>query len=73
MTATDTRTYHCRANVQLPSSACGREVLSVARRLLRERGELHAALHSGLPRTGRAVIISADNAAKYISAYADYL
>ena len=34
---------------------------------------LHAALHSGLPKTGRAVIISADNAAKYISAYAKYL
>ena len=34
---------------------------------------LHAALHSGLPKTGRAVIISADNAAKYISAYAGYL
>ena len=34
---------------------------------------LHAALHSGLPKSGRAVIISADNAAKYISAYAKYL
>jgi len=34
---------------------------------------LHAALHSELPKKGRAVIISADNAAKYISAYASYL
>ena len=34
---------------------------------------LHAALHSGLPKSGRAVLISADNAAKYISAYAKYL
>ncbi|HSG58599.1 MAG TPA: cysteine synthase family protein [Woeseiaceae bacterium] len=34
---------------------------------------LHAALHAALPRTGRAVIISADNAAKYISSYAKYL
>jgi cysteine synthase A/cysteine synthase B len=34
---------------------------------------LHAALHSGLPKTGRAVIISADNSAKYVSAYAKYL
>jgi cysteine synthase len=34
---------------------------------------LHAALESGLPRTGRAVLISADSAAKYVSAYAAYL
>ena len=34
---------------------------------------LHAALHSNLPKNGRAVIISADNSAKYISAYASYL
>jgi cysteine synthase len=34
---------------------------------------LHAALHAGLPRSGRAVVISADNSAKYISAYASYL
>ena len=34
---------------------------------------LHAALHSGLPKHGRAVLISADNSAKYVSAYAKYL
>jgi cysteine synthase len=34
---------------------------------------LHAALHSKLPKQGRAVIVSADSAAKYISAYAKYL
>jgi cysteine synthase B len=34
---------------------------------------LHAALHSNIPKHGRAVLISADNAAKYISAYSDYL
>ena len=34
---------------------------------------LHAALNSGIDKTGRAVIISADNAAKYISSYARYL
>ena len=34
---------------------------------------LHAALHSHLPKTGRAVLISADNSAKYISTYAKYL
>ncbi len=34
---------------------------------------LHAALRSGLPRSGRAVLISADNSAKYISAYAKRL
>ena len=34
---------------------------------------LHAALHSGLPKSGRAVIISADSAAKYVSSYAKYL
>ena len=34
---------------------------------------LHAALHADLPKLGRAVIISADNSAKYISAYASYL
>ena len=34
---------------------------------------LHAALHSHLPKTGKAVLISADNSAKYISAYAKYL
>ncbi len=34
---------------------------------------LHAALHSGLPKTGRAVLISADNSAKYISTYAKYV
>ena len=34
---------------------------------------LHAALNSGLPKTGRAVLISADNSAKYVSTYARYL
>jgi len=34
---------------------------------------LHAALHSHLPKTGKAVLISADNSAKYISTYAKYL
>ena len=34
---------------------------------------LHAALNSDLPKTGRAVLISADNSAKYVSAYAKYL
>ena len=34
---------------------------------------LHAALRSGAADGGRAVIISADNAAKYVSSYAHYL
>lgn len=34
---------------------------------------LHAALHTDLPKTGRAVLISADNSAKYVSTYAKYL
>jgi len=34
---------------------------------------LHAALHSNLPKSGRAVLISADNSAKYMSSYAKYL
>jgi len=34
---------------------------------------LHAALHGDTPKTGRTVIISADNAAKYVSAYARFL
>ena len=34
---------------------------------------LHAALRTGQARTGQAVLISADNAAKYVSAYAEYL
>ena len=34
---------------------------------------LHAALHGDFPKTGCTVIISADNAAKYVSAYAQYL
>jgi cysteine synthase len=34
---------------------------------------LHAALETGATQKGRAVLISADNAAKYISAYAKYL
>jgi cysteine synthase len=34
---------------------------------------IHAALHSDLPKSGRAVLISADNAAKYLSAYAKYI
>ena len=34
---------------------------------------LHAAIESGASNKGRAVLISGDNAAKYISAYAQYL
>ena len=34
---------------------------------------LHAALHGDVPKTGCAVLISADNATKYISAYAGFL
>ena len=34
---------------------------------------LHAALHADIPKNGRTVIISADGAAKYLSAYAHYL
>ena len=34
---------------------------------------LHAAIEMGASNTGRAVLIAADSAAKYISAYADYL
>jgi len=34
---------------------------------------LHAALRSHLPKSGKAVLISADNSAKYISTYAKYL
>ena len=34
---------------------------------------LHAALRTGKARSGRAVLVSADNAAKYVSAYAEYL
>jgi cysteine synthase len=34
---------------------------------------LAAALRSNTPRSGKAVLISADNAAKYISAYSEYL
>ncbi len=34
---------------------------------------LHAALHADLPKTGKAVLISADNAAKYVNAYSSYL
>jgi len=34
---------------------------------------LHAALHGDTPKRGKAVLISADNAAKYVSAYAKYL
>ncbi|MBT8092338.1 MAG: PLP-dependent cysteine synthase family protein [Gammaproteobacteria bacterium] len=34
---------------------------------------LHAAVETGVTEKGRAVLISADNAAKYISAYAKYL
>jgi len=33
---------------------------------------LHAALHTAGPKRGKAVLISADNAAKYVSAYAKY-
>ena len=34
---------------------------------------LHAALHADIPKSGCTVIISADNAAKYVSAYAKFL
>jgi len=34
---------------------------------------LHAALHSDIPKNGKAVLISADNAAKYVSAYSEFL
>jgi cysteine synthase len=34
---------------------------------------LHAALHGDTSKNGTAVLISADNAAKYVSAYAEYL
>jgi cysteine synthase len=34
---------------------------------------LHAALHGDTPKSGRTVIVSADNAAKYVSAYANFL
>jgi cysteine synthase len=34
---------------------------------------LHAALQSGVATSGTAVLISADNSAKYISSYAKYL
>jgi cysteine synthase len=34
---------------------------------------LHAALHGDTPKNGRAVLISADSAAKYLSAYASFL
>ena len=34
---------------------------------------LHAALNGDTPKEGRAVLISADNAAKYVSAYASFL
>lgn len=34
---------------------------------------LHAALLADTPKTGKAVLISADNAAKYVSAYSKYL
>jgi len=34
---------------------------------------LHAALHAELPKSGKAVLISADNASRYISAYSDFL
>jgi cysteine synthase A/cysteine synthase B len=34
---------------------------------------LHAALHGDTTKSGRAVLISADNAAKYVSAYASFL
>jgi hypothetical protein len=34
---------------------------------------LHAAIEAGAKNKGRAVLISADNAAKYISAYAEFL
>ena len=34
---------------------------------------LHAALEWGKENSGTAVVVSGDNAAKYISSYADYL
>ena len=34
---------------------------------------LHAALHGDTAKHGRAVLISADNAAKYVGAYANFL
>lgn len=34
---------------------------------------LYAALHADLPKNGRAVLISADNAVKYVSAYSEFL
>ncbi len=34
---------------------------------------LHAALHAEIPKSGRAVLISADNATNYLSAYAKYI
>ena len=34
---------------------------------------LHAALHTNTDRRGRAVLISGDSAAKYVSSYAEYL
>jgi cysteine synthase len=34
---------------------------------------LHAARQTGLTAKGRAVVISPDGAAKYVSAYAEYL
>ena len=34
---------------------------------------IHAALHADLPKNGRAVLISADNAVKYVSAYSEFL
>jgi len=34
---------------------------------------LHAALYTDVPKQGKAVLISADNAAKYVSTYAKYL
>ena len=34
---------------------------------------LHAALHGDTQKTGTAVLISADNAAKYVSTYAEFL
>ena len=34
---------------------------------------LHAALHADLPKSDRAVVISGDNSAKYVSAYSRYL
>ena len=34
---------------------------------------LHAALHGDSAKSGTAVVISGDNAAKYVSAYAEFL